>query len=222
MKKKIIIIVVMIFVCTGLYTLTQKVQNSYFGNKVSAESQVKNRVAGLTSNNLLKLGEQSKTNTATDTVKQSPTNTKTVAKAVETAKVVTKTVSKPATTAATATLKVVTVQPQVKGKFNFSILDIVNNKVIMDKNIDFSGGETVDYITCKLLKETGIEYINEGEGGSNSYFYSIDRLIEKKNGGLSGWCYYVNGKKLGIGAGSYKCNKGDKIEWKYLTDALNN
>lgn len=229
MKKKLVMIVVMIFVCTGLFVLAQKVQNSHFNDKVSAASQVKSKTTGLASNNEVQpsekvesVSEQSKTNSATDTVEPSTVANKTVDKASEAPKVSPKPISKPVVVPATTpTPQPAAVKPEDIGPFNFRIFNTINGKVIMEKNIDFNG-KTLDEVTCKLLNEAGIKYINEGEGGSTSYFYSIAGLTEKKSGGLSGWCFYVNEKKIGIGAGSYKCNKGDKVEWKYLTDALNN
>lgn len=221
-KKKFIIIAVMIFVCTGLFILSQKLQNTYLNNKVSNASQVQNKVASSgsikPSEKVVSLSGQSKTNTATDIAKQNTGANKTVAKAAETQKATPKAVAPAATISAS---KPVAAKPQDKGPYNFRILDTINNKVIIEKNIDFDN-VTVDFITCKLLNAAGIKYINEGEGSSTSYFNSIAGLAERKAGPVSGWCFYVNGKKPGIGVGGYNYHKGDKIEWKYLKDALNN
>jgi hypothetical protein len=215
MKKKMLIIGVMIFVCTGLFILAQKVQNSYLNNKVST-SQAQSKVAEKTGT----LSQQEKTNTVTDIEKQASEVDKPIVKVEEAPKVVEKPVTVPAITASPK----VVAKPEDVGPFNFRILDTVNNKVILEKNIggieDFSN-KTLDYITCKLLRQVGIKYINEGEGTAVSYFNSIAGLTERKAGPLSGWCFYVNGVKPGIGAGNCIYHKGDTVEWKYSTDALN-
>jgi hypothetical protein len=58
--------------------------------------------------------------------------------------------------------------------------------------------------------------------GNSVYFSSINGIRERSAGASSGWCYYINGKKLGIGAGDYKLNQNDKLEWKFLKDGLSN
>lgn len=217
MKKKVLIIGVMIFVCTGLFILAQKVQNSYLNNNVTT-SKVKAEVAKKVDT----LSQQEKINTVTDTQKQSSEVDKPIAKVEEAPKVVEKPVIAPAVT---ANPKVV-VKPEDVGPFNFRILDTEDNKVkvLLEKNIggieDFNN-KKLDYITCTLLKQAGIKYVNEGEGTAVSYFNSIAGLTERKAGPLSGWCFYVNGAKPGIGAGNCIYHKGDLVEWKYSTDALN-
>jgi hypothetical protein len=231
MKKKLMIIGAMIFVCTGLFLLAQKGQNSYINNKVSTTIPVESKAAEIASNNEVQpsakvgsVSEQNKTNTAAATgstakaseVKPNSTESKAVTKAPE----VPKATPTPSPAAATPPVQV-PAEPKVKGNFNFAILDEVNNKVIIDKNVDFDN-VTVDYITCKILKDAGIKYINEGEGSSTSYFNSIAGLTERKAGPLSGWCFYINGQKPGLGAGGYSYHKGDVVQWKYSKDALNN
>lgn len=222
MKKKVMIIGVMIFVCTGLFMIAQKVQNSYLNNTVTTH-KVKAEVVDKVDT----LVQQGKVNTSPDIEKQASEVEKPIAKVEEAPKVVEKTVTAPAITAPaiTATPKVV-VKPEDIGPFNFRILDTEDNKVkvLLEKNIigiDDFNNKTLDYITCTLLKQSGIRYINEGESTAVSYFNSIAGLTERKAGPLSGWCFYVNGAKPGIGAGNCIYHKGDLVEWKYSTDALN-
>jgi hypothetical protein len=59
-----------------------------------------------------------------------------------------------------------------------------------------------------IFNKKNIPFDTDGIGNS-IYFKSIKGINAK---GLSGWCYYVNGKKLSIGSGSYKLKKEDKLE----------
>lgn len=108
-----------------------------------------------------------------------------------------------------------------------TIIDAVhNNKIILKKHIE-KDGETVGSATCRLLDESHISYKIKGTADT-LYFSAIDGIEEKKEGQLSGWCYYVkeNGSsdflKSNVGSGQYKLKKGDSVIWKYLKDALNN
>lgn len=95
---------------------------------------------------------------------------------------------------------------------NFIVRDARNNNILASKHIEFNG-ETVADITkqnvdCKVK--------------SGDYFYEIAGLKERSDGPLSGWCYFIDGSKPGIGAGSYVPKKDDIIEWKFLKDGVNN
>ncbi|EFG87133.1 hypothetical protein CLCAR_3236 [Clostridium carboxidivorans P7] len=80
-------------------------------------------------------------------------------------------------------------------QYSFQFIDTVNgNNVFLKKNVDNMDGETVGYITEKLLDEAKISFKATGST-STLYFAAINGLEEKKAGKLSGWCYYVKKKR---------------------------
>ncbi len=83
---------------------------------------------------------------------------------------------------------------------------------------DISDGDTVADLTMEALdgdcRATG--------SGDSIYFSRILGVSEKSAGPMSGWCFYVNGQKPGLSAGSYKLKAGDTVEWKFLQDGTNN
>lgn len=95
---------------------------------------------------------------------------------------------------------------------NFIVRDARNNNILVTKHIDFNS-ETVADITKQNV---------ECKVKSGDYFYEIAGLKERSDGPLSGWCYFINGSKPGIGSGSYSLKKDDIIEWKFLKDGVNN
>lgn len=103
-------------------------------------------------------------------------------------------------------------------KPNFYIIDTVNNKVLYKGYVDINSKSAGD-VTLKVLIDNKISYRAKGTGG-NIYFSSIAGLKERDYGENSGWCYYVNGVKPSVGAGSYILKDGDIVEWKYLEDGL--
>lgn len=100
------------------------------------------------------------------------------------------------------------------------------NTVFLSKNVDDMDGETVGYITEKVLDGAGIKYKCNGSA-STVYFAAVNGLEEKKAGKLSGWCYYMKKKgdsrfhKPNVGSGQWVYHKGDIIVWKYLSDGIN-
>lgn len=111
-------------------------------------------------------------------------------------------------------------------QYSFQFIDTVNgNNVFLKKNVDNMDGETVGYITERLLDEAKISYKATGSV-STIYFAAINGLEEKKAGKLSGWCYYVRKKgeskfqKPNVGSGQWIYHKGDIIVWKYLADGI--
>ncbi|NMM63406.1 DUF4430 domain-containing protein [Clostridium sp. P21] len=111
-------------------------------------------------------------------------------------------------------------------QYSFQFIDTVNgNNVFLKKNVDNMEGDTVGYITEKLLDEAKISFKATGSA-STIYFAAINGLEEKKAGKLSGWCYYVRKKgenefeKPNVGSGQWIYHKGDIIVWKYLADGI--
>ncbi|WP_051350683.1 DUF4430 domain-containing protein [Caloramator sp. ALD01] len=103
-------------------------------------------------------------------------------------------------------------------KPNVYIIDTVNNKVIYKGYVDINS-KTAGDVTLKVLIDNKISYRAKGTGGS-IYFSSIAGLKERDYGANSGWCYFVNGVKPSVGAGSYTLKDGDVLEWKFLEDGL--
>jgi hypothetical protein len=101
---------------------------------------------------------------------------------------------------------------------NLIITDTISGKVILSKRISFNG-ESAAKITTAALDAAQINYKTAVFGGA-VYFSSINGVRERSAGASSGWCYFVNGKKLAVGSGDYKLNTNDKLEWKFLKDGL--
>ncbi|KZL92035.1 DUF4430 domain-containing protein [Clostridium magnum] len=116
-----------------------------------------------------------------------------------------------------------TTNPDEQPTFMF-IDGVHGDKMILQKHVD-AEGETVGYITCKLLDEAKIRFRTTGSS-STLYVAAIDGLEEKKQGPLSGWCYYVKKKgensfhKPNIGCGQYVYEKGDVVVWRYVADGV--
>jgi len=228
MKRKLMIIIVMLLVCTGMFTLAQKAQKSYLSksNKVSAskdnsadikKSEESSKKAEINNTAEASKPESKTQQSAVNTTQNKPSNTSTSGNNGNTSSPTQQPTNTPTAVAPAPAPKAM---PVPKADSNFVIIDEVNKNIILESKIDFDN-VTIDFITCKLLKENNKSYGNEDEGTSVSYFYSINGLAEKKAGPLSGWCFYVNGQRPGIGAGSYIYHRGDVVIWRYKEDSLN-
>ncbi|OAA92082.1 hypothetical protein [Clostridium ljungdahlii] len=109
---------------------------------------------------------------------------------------------------------------------SFQFIDTVNgNSVFLRKDVNNMDGETVGYITERILDDAKINYKCTGST-STVYFAAIKGLEEKKAGRLSGWCYYVRKKgeskfvKPNVGSGQWIYHTGDIVVWKYLADGI--
>lgn len=107
-----------------------------------------------------------------------------------------------------------------KEQANFIIIDNENSSKNYSSHENLTGMSVAD-ITIKVLRRQGIyfQYTNSIMG---IYISDINHEHEKSKGPNSGWVYYVNGIKSSVGASDYKLNAGDKIEWQFWADALNN
>lgn len=63
--------------------------------------------------------------------------------------------------------------------------------------------------------EENFEIVKSGEG-ENAFIKAI-KGIEANEKDKTFWAFYVNGKQAEVGAGSYRVNNNDKIEWKLET-----
>lgn len=111
-------------------------------------------------------------------------------------------------------------QKPVEQQPNLIITNTITGEKILNIKADFEG-ITAAEATKKALDSAGKSYKISGIGES-VYFSSINGLRERGAGASSGWCYYVNGKKLSVSSGTYTLNKGDILEWKYLKDGVSN
>lgn len=103
---------------------------------------------------------------------------------------------------------------------NFFIIDNVNENKNY-RSAEKINGKSVADVTLEVLNRQGIskEYTS---GITGVYFSSINGQSEKSAGKKSGWNYYVNGKKASVGSSNYILKDGDKIQWIFMEDALDN
>lgn len=239
-KKKYLIALIAFVVCSAMFFLAIKAQRMYANNVTnkqvsqSKDDDIKKAPKAVEES---KKEEAKPSNTA-----KSTDNTKVEDKAKDTTKSERKTaINQPASTAqenkiaskdsngstaaGTTTPKQSTETPNPDEEATFVFIDTVNgNRVILQKHVDMEG-ETVGYITCKILDEAKMNYRTTGSA-STLYFAAVDGLEEKKAGRLSGWCYYVKKKgdtrfhKPNVGSGQWTYKKGDIVVWKYLADGI--
>lgn len=242
-KKKYLIALIAFVVCSAMFFLAIKAQRMYANNVTNKQvSQSKDEDAKKapktteeSKKEVANAAKPSDTPKSTDTAKAADTaknsaksEEKTAANQAATAPQENKASSNDSKSSAAAqatTPKQNTEAPKPNEEPAFVFIDTVHgDKIILQKNVDMEG-ETVGYITCKLLDEAKIKYKTTGSA-STVYFAAIDGLEEKKAGRLSGWCYYVKKKgdtrfhKPNVGAGQWIYNKGDLVVWKYLADGI--
>jgi len=112
----------------------------------------------------------------------------------------------------------VVTKPEKKAADNFIVYDSARGAYLTSFSVEISEGDSVADVTMKALNG---DYRASGSGDS-IYFSKIMGISEKSAGAMSGWCFYVNGQKPGLSAGSYKLKSGDVVEWKFLKDGTNN
>ncbi len=93
------------------------------------------------------------------------------------------------------------------------------SKTVIDEEISFDDAKVIDALTF-VAKKSIIEIKVSGSSGME-YVESIDGLAQFDMGAKSGWIYRVNGKMPNVGAGAYTISDGDKIEWQYVTEYVN-
>lgn len=201
MKKKFILILAVLLFCSGIYVVARGFQTKNISeNQTEGQSSIAPPTDRVEENN--NTPAQPEGSKQTDT-----TNNNTASKADNQ--------SKPAA----ANPEKNTPKPP-EAAINFKVTDTISNKTILTASADLEN-KTVGEVTTKLLDSKGISYRARGVGDT-MYFSSIAGLTETKAGPESGWCFFVNGVKYSIGAGSYKLKKGDIVEWKYLKDGVSN
>ena len=86
--------------------------------------------------------------------------------------------------------------------------------ILSPKTLEVNEGATA---LSALVDELGGRVKTSGSG-SSGYVIAIDGLAEFDHGPTSGWKYSVNGYFPSGGAGTYRLNNGDQLEWVYVTE----
>lgn len=97
---------------------------------------------------------------------------------------------------------------------NFVILPTTKYEILKEN-------ESVWSITLRAIKEHHIHLEYQGSNANyygSVYIQGINHLYQYDAGNLSGWLYYVNDKKAGVGCSSYQVKNGDHIVWQYTVN----
>lgn len=96
-----------------------------------------------------------------------------------------------------------------------------NGIIFSRENISFSDGESVFDILVRELKAKSIHFEYVKNSMYNSvYIEGIGNIYEFDAGDLSGWLYKVNGEKPTCGCSQYIVQDGDRIEFIYSVNYL--
>lgn len=87
--------------------------------------------------------------------------------------------------------------------------------LLSGERFEIGEGDTVLDILNDASAAYGFQLDRSGTGGG-AYIRGIAYLYEFDRGQLSGWTYYVNGKRAGVGCGEYVLHDGDEILWRYV------
>lgn len=219
MKKKLVLIGLALLICSGLMFGAKQLQNkavSSNNNQIQSQ-QVKNEPKKAKN----ELSEEQKVPSVkkTEEIKQKQVVKKETNKKTNSTNIKDDPKPKILTKARKEETKVVKTQVNNEEE-TIKFVNGISGKIILSTKVN-GEGKTVGDITTLALDKSGIEYKAEGSS-STIYFSMIDGLSERDEGPLSGWCYYVNGKKIGVGAGGYKLKAKDEVLWKYLKNGVNN
>ncbi|WP_054024025.1 DUF4430 domain-containing protein [Bacillus sp. FJAT-28004] len=132
----------------------------------------------------------------------------------------TKPTAKPNKTDETVNTKPVTpvATPQPAQTVTISIVaDEETGTVLAPTTVEIKKDDTVLEVLKKITRKNKIQMEYRGVKGG-AYIEGIDNIYEFDFGAKSGWMYRVNGEFPNKGAGSFKVNEGDVIEWLYTTD----
>ncbi|MBW5448662.1 DUF4430 domain-containing protein [Cohnella sp. CFH 77786] len=88
--------------------------------------------------------------------------------------------------------------------------------VLKPEEVELRKNDTVADLLIRTLKAHRLAYDSRGSGAM-FYVAGIDGLFEFDDGPTSGWKYKVNGKEASVGAGAYKLEPGDRVEWFYAS-----
>lgn len=223
MKKKILLIVVVIFISIGLLSISKVVQDKYLNKDTVVEQQKdliqkpiditqKEDVIANSGSDTTKPIVEAKP----ETDKKSETEVKEDVKTIETKTPSTENVTPVKDIPKAPIIKV----PEPKKQPNFIVKDDISGKTILSIYVS-TENKTVAEVTFSELDRNKISYKASGRA-EVVYFTMIAGLKARDAGPLSGWCYYVNGTKSSVSCGAYKLKSGDVVSWKYLEDGVNN
>lgn len=219
MKRKLILSVFMIMICAGLVFLVKGFQEKAAVIAQPQTSAVQEAVdeAGDEAADTVAAAETG-SNDAAVSENQGTSEERTVESADPVKDSSPASSQSDGSSAAAASADPATAEPQKKASPNFTVYDSVSGSFLASIAADISEGDTVAEVTMEALdgdcRATG--------SGDSIYFSRILKVSEKSAGPMSGWCFYVNGQKPGLSAGSYKLKAGDTVEWKFLKDGTNN
>lgn len=216
MKKKVVLIALVILICSVLGIIAKNYQNKL----TQQNTQVTTNKEKEDAKNDSSKTEENSNSTLSNTPTPKDSSKATSSTSTGASKSTTPTSKNVTNQPAVENNKSVIINEQTQSKStspaNFFIIDNVNNRTVYSSNEIFSG-KTVEWVTNNVLSAKNIPYDNRG-----GYYAMIANLEERGAGAKSGWCFYVNGSKLSVGSSSYTLKSGDKLEWKYWVDALNN
>lgn len=89
--------------------------------------------------------------------------------------------------------------------------------VLDSTEVELNKDDTVRDVLIRTMKSNKLAYETRGTGAL-FYVTGIDGLFEFDDGPMSGWKYRVNGEVVGVSAGVYKLEPGDRVEWFYTID----
>ncbi|MFC5470456.1 DUF4430 domain-containing protein [Cohnella suwonensis] len=89
--------------------------------------------------------------------------------------------------------------------------------ILKAESVILSKGETPASVLKRAAKAHRLAFGIRGSGAM-TYVEGIDGLFEFDDGPTSGWKYRVNGIVADIGAGAYKLEAGDRLEWYYVSE----
>jgi sucrose-6-phosphate hydrolase SacC (GH32 family) len=222
-KKKILLMIVVIFISIGLLRISKVAQEKYINTDNASTEQkelVKKTTEVVPKETAVVEGTvgtpKTKVESTTVTDKETVIDVKKESKTT-----VTKTPAQKSTTPIKEAPKApIAKAPEAKKESNFIVKDDITGKVILSIYVN-AESKTVAQVTFSELDNNGISYKATGRS-EVVYFTMIANLKARDAGALSGWCFYVNGAKSSVSCGAYKLSPGDVVEWKYLKDGVNN
>lgn len=220
-KKKILVILIAVFLCSGMFFISEMVKYSS-STKTAKATQSEVKDSSSESDNVEKSSDDKKeiTNDGTkpDTTSAQQENDKSTENKDATVDTKDKTET---TKQTTTTQEPQQTQPQPKSS-KVIIQNGITGSTILSKSINASN-KSVGEATTSALDSKGVDYKATGFGPT-MYIASIAGLSEKAEGPTSGWTYYVqkggSGSfvKPGVSCGSYKLQDGDVVLWKYVKE----
>lgn len=224
-KKKILVILIAIFLCSGMFFISEMVKYSSSSKTAqTSESEVKDSSSEATDSEKSTNDNKEITNDTEDVSKSDTKNTQQDSdKSIENKNATVDTKEKIEATQQTTTTQEPQQQTQPQPKSSKVIVQNgITGSTILSKSINASN-ISVGEATTSALDSKGVDYKVTGFGPA-MYIASIAGLSEKAEGPTSGWVYYVQKggsgsfTKPGVSCGSYKLQDGDVVLWKYIKE----